>query len=122
MTDLDSLRKAAEKATPGPWLHGYEDGSGKNDPGEGACITGPFGLFPVIQGGDMDGVAAGVLKQADATFIALANPATVLALLDRLDRAEAVVEAARESVSDNGYSLPSRHLREALATYDQETP
>lgn len=35
------------------------------------------------------------MASADAAYIALANPATILALIERLERAEAVAEYAR---------------------------
>ncbi len=101
MSDLDALKMAAEAATPGPWATGatvivsiadwpiwpIEDGPGWHDwekaRGE------PIGRFVAeARTGDAEG-------DANSAFIALANPATVLDLIARLEAAEeALVKAA----------------------------
>ena len=78
MIDLEAMREAAEKATPGPW--------GSND--ESTLVVGPMVYtsmwFPVT--------IAGEAKADDIEFIAAANPAVVLELVAEL-------EAARECLS-----------------------
>lgn len=74
---LNTIRSAAEGATPGPWKH---DGSG-------AIYTeAPESLGDFIVS-DAEG--------ADATYIATMDPQTTLALLDRLDLAESAIGSAR---------------------------
>jgi len=63
------LRRLAEEATPGPWIQRHEK------------------HYDVIW--DNDGFrVCGNVKRADASYIAAADPQTVLALLDALDVAE----------------------------------
>lgn len=82
MSDLDlaALRAVADVATPGPWEHNHEG----------------------LQGGEVIRAAAGRVARVyantwpqhlpdceNAAFIAAFDPPTVLALLDRLEAAEA---------------------------------
>ncbi len=89
MSDLDELRRLrrlAKIATPGPWHVGYRDGSGSGS------ITAPdtrpgakMDERSVVRGGsDGWGVPLGVEERADAAYVAAANPAVILDLLDRL--------------------------------------
>lgn len=84
MTALNkqALREAAEKATPGPWyVH------------DKPCEDGNYG----IDTSDKEFLAEAVVwwgfarqsiwREEDAKFIAAANPATMLALLDELEAA-----------------------------------
>ncbi|EPK2862103.1 TPA: ead/Ea22-like family protein [Klebsiella pneumoniae] len=74
MTDItelaQSLKAAAEKATPGPWEVQF---------GEEIYAT---------DGVDNEQVAIATLDARDADYIALANPANVLALVEALERKE----------------------------------
>lgn len=81
--DKQALREAAKKATPGPWyVH------------DKPCEDGNYG----IDTSDKEFLAEAVVwwgfarqsiwREEDAKYIALANPATVLALLDELEAAE----------------------------------
>lgn len=80
MTDHAELRMVAEAATPGEWRTGDGDDSLPD------CVLS--GEFVVCEhaGGDVD-------------YIAAANPKTVLALLDEIDRLKAENEALREALS-----------------------
>lgn len=82
---LSKLRDLAGKATPGPWsCEGiYESMRGSPDY---AHIHTAAHNVPIAY---VDH------REEDAAFIAAANPAVVLALLDRLSAAEAVVHIAR---------------------------
>lgn len=104
---LDTLRKTAEAATPGPWIAhelggepgywwvwqesklpyygGVAEVAGR-DPGT-IC-------YPEISGGHSDGEQ----DRIDAEFIATFNPETVLALLSRLEQAEQQVARVREVI------------------------
>jgi len=88
--DLTALRDLAEKATPGPW-HFHQDDGTALDISE-VCIPRPEE--------DVDLSIASLLEDRDGAFIAAANPATVLALLDRLERAERELEVAMAPHSD----------------------
>lgn len=73
--DLDALEAVASAATPGPW----------------SCPT-RFAVVAPAWNADAkyayEQVAVTTLKR-DAAFVAAANPATVLALIERVRRAEA---------------------------------
>lgn len=73
------LRRLAEAATPGEWrARGNE------------VLNGGQNRKPIVTRPDHQGMA-------DADYIAAANPATVLSLLDALEAAEADAEANEEA-------------------------
>jgi hypothetical protein len=82
--DLTSLKELAQAATPGPWEPVQFDDLyvvGNNKPaGEGRYC-----------------VAANIRSAADAALIAAANPAVVLELIARLERAEEMLAASSPS-------------------------
>lgn len=87
--DLAELRKVAEAATPGPW---WDKG---NEYSAGAPHYGDFGwCVPGCPAGETEDSAQG---RADATYIATADPTTVLALLDRIAELEAKLEDLRQA-------------------------
>ena len=73
--DDAELRRLAAAATPGPWE--YRE---MVEPGS-AGVTHPHGWVDAV-------IACGANEMRDAAYIAAANPATMLALLDRLEKAE----------------------------------
>ncbi|WP_236034158.1 ead/Ea22-like family protein [Leclercia adecarboxylata] len=75
MTNKQALREAAEKATPGKWRRASTRFNG---------ITAQS-AYPLCGKED---ILANAAEKRDAKFIAAANPATVLALLDELEAAE----------------------------------
>ena len=79
--DKQALREAAEKATPGRWE--YYPGNTSIEYNVDSMVEDQ-GSIVYVDSGDF------TQKQTDlnGTFIAAANPATVLALLDGLDAAE----------------------------------
>ena len=80
-----TLRELAERATPGPWVHAA--------PGEVAIVWA--GSIIVADCGNK-----GVSKSdADADFIAAANPAAVLALYAELDQLRAALREAQRAVA-----------------------
>lgn len=107
MPDIDTgaLRKVAEAATPGPWTVKHHGAGGvieawaveTDDPQRDAvCID-----FDRDYGDPMGGCE----DEATALHIAAFDPPTVLALLDRLEAAEAKVarvEALREEFKSRG--------------------
>lgn len=99
--DRAALRATAEAATPGPWTA---------DPGLWSPPDWPehWGYRKVDAGvrriastdGAREDTASDRAHVADAAYIAAADPATVLALLDALDAAEAeVARLRREAVT-----------------------
>ena len=76
MTDLDKLREKAQAATPGPWRVRL-DAHSQDELSTVAIELAPLRWFTV-----------GYAPDADADYIAAADPTTVLALIDRCQRAE----------------------------------
>ena len=139
--DVAELRRLAEAATPGPWeAFGAVDGRrGERWLG----VTTDMRAIESARAGDV--FAAQDCTRQDALFIAAANPAAVLGLLDHLahmreardnsraevERLTAVVEAVREYAAarqaniDHGPLLSARKaahdaLLAALARLDEE--
>ncbi len=89
--DYQALREKAEKATCGAWSIEY--GEERFDAGDALIHREVVGYLPICRiegahpesGFDED---FQMEQQANAEFIAAANPATVLALLDELEAAE----------------------------------
>ena len=89
--DYQALREAAEKATCGVWSLEY--GESRFDGDDALIHREVAGYIPICRiegahpesGFDED---FQIEQQANAEFIAAANPATVLALLDELEAAE----------------------------------
>lgn len=89
--DYQALRAKAEKATCGVWSLEY--GEGRFDGDDALIHREVAGYLPICRiegshpesGFDED---FQMEQQANAEFIAAANPATVLALLDELEAAE----------------------------------
>ncbi|HCQ3784461.1 TPA: ead/Ea22-like family protein [Escherichia coli] len=105
--DYQALREAAEKATCGVWSLEY--GEERFDAGDALIHREVVGYLPICRiegahpesGFDED---FQMEQQANAEFIAAANPATVLALLDEL-------EAAKKRIAEleaREISLPER--------------
>ena len=98
MTDLtreqrDALRDAAEKATMGPWSYHGPDCCEDDD--SDCDATGPEAQ--VMYYGDSSGQCiAETWANADAHFIAAANPQTILALLNALARTEQRAKQAEQ--------------------------
>lgn len=82
--DLEALKAAAQAATPGPWGCHTLGGTASTNPELATFLFGPATrTMDKMQG----------FSAEDATHMALANPAAVLALIERLERAE--VDATR---------------------------
>ncbi|MFX0773451.1 ead/Ea22-like family protein [Escherichia coli] len=107
--DYQALREAAEKATCGEWSLEY--GDGRFDGDDALIHREAAGYIPICRiegahpesGFDED---FQIEQQANAEFIAAANPATVLALLGELEAAKKrIAELEAEPVSQT-YNLP----------------
>ncbi|HBD1054408.1 ead/Ea22-like family protein [Escherichia coli] len=101
--DYQALREKAEKATSGVWSLEY--GEERFDAGDALIHREVVGYLPICRiegahpesGFDED---FQMEQQANAEFIAAANPATVLALLDELETAKKrIAELKAEPVS-----------------------
>lgn len=75
MTDLDRLEQLAMEATPGPWTKG-----------QWTEVINPC-MWQVFARGSKQTVVMDTVEP-DATYIAAANPATVLELIQRVRKAE----------------------------------
>ena len=102
MIDLDELRKLANAATPGPWQANSDDIWGDRD-SDGwtvvamcPCPKSPHGSARRLDWG------------RDASFISAANPSTILALLDEIDRCHARLEIDHVWHSTSGGVIPVR--------------
>ncbi|ELH91729.1 hypothetical protein WKS_04740 [Escherichia coli KTE176] len=89
--DYQALREAAEKATCGEWSLEY--GDGRFDGDDALIHREVAGYIPIcrIEGAHPESrfyEDFQMEQQANAEFIAAANPATVLALLDELEAAK----------------------------------
>lgn len=94
MIDLDAIEQAARAATPGPWE------TGEAHP-EGIPYVGARFMDEVYSRVSSPYMSrAGCETIADAAFIALANPATVLVLIERLRAAEARVQVLIDTAED----------------------
>lgn len=117
MTDYTALREAAEKATPGPWTctHNSWDVSSVYDK-EGGPVAA-VAINPDVDEDTQDKFEG--QKDAIAIFIALANPTTILSLLDALSSAR---NDALEEAEERLDLLVRFHNRETdkLAKLKQE--
>lgn len=94
--DYQALREAAEKATCGEWSLEY--GEGRFDGDDALIHREAAGYIPICRiegahpesGFDED---FQIEQQANAEFIAAANPATVLALLDERERNQQYIKS-----------------------------
>ncbi len=89
MTDLAEMKRLAEAATPGPWQAFRPELENKFF-AEVADSTGNMTICHLL---------AGDIDDRNVQFIAAANPAAVLELIERVKKAEEVVEAARHHIT-----------------------
>jgi len=101
--DYQALREKAEKATCGVWSLEY--GEGRFDAGDALIHREVVGYLPICiiegahpeSGFDED---FQMEQQANAEFIAAANPATVLALLDERERNQQYIKRRDQENED----------------------
>ncbi|ECH8425211.1 ead/Ea22-like family protein [Salmonella enterica subsp. enterica serovar Schwarzengrund] len=112
--NYQALREKAEKATCGVWSLEY--GEEKLDAGDALIHREVVGYLPICiiegahpeSGFDED---FQMEQQANAEFIAAANPATVLALLDELEYYKSREERVTKLVMDNSTSLDALYKK-----------
>ncbi|EFB2189212.1 ead/Ea22-like family protein [Escherichia coli] len=101
--DYQALREAAEKATSGVWSLEY--GEGRFDGDDALIHREVVGYLPIcrIEGAHPEGgfdEDFQMEQQANAEFIAAANPATVLALLDERERNQQYIKRRDQENED----------------------
>ncbi len=101
--DYQVLRAKAEKATCGEWSLEY--GEERFDAGDALIHREVVGYLPIcrIEGAHPEGgfdEDFQMEQQANAEFIAAANPATVLALLDELERKQQYIKSRDQENED----------------------
>ncbi|MFK8608222.1 ead/Ea22-like family protein [Escherichia coli] len=108
--DKRELREAAEKATPGPWE--YYPGNTSIEYNVDSMVEDQ-GSIVYVDSGDF------TQKQTDlnGAFIAAANPATVLALLDELERNQQYIK--RRDQENEDIALTVGRLRVELEAEKQ---
>lgn len=97
MTDLTTLRQLAEAATPGPWdVYGAVVWS----PDARSVIAGASATEPTSGVVEYERPKWSAINQParNAAYIAAANPQAILALLDRLERAETLVAQCKATL------------------------
>ena len=124
MTDItelaQSLKAAAEKATPGEWVYFPKNTSIEYDVGsdesQGSILYVDSGDFTQVQ------------TDRNGEFIALANPANILALVEALEKAQQVDEELCKLLPpgveymdppDGGDVTPLEGVRRMVADYRQ---
>ncbi|SXN60255.1 Ead domain protein [Klebsiella pneumoniae] len=120
-TDITELaqrmKAAAEKATPGPWyVH------------DKPCEDGNYG----IDTSDKEFLAEAVVwwgfarqsiwREEDAKYIALANPANILALVEALEKTQTINAAAEKLVRCKGRYHSEQNYRALAALFGVTTP
>ena len=118
ITELaQSLKAAAEKATPGQWGRGDGKNGGEllvycdDALGPAVCeATGEYNAIPKYQRID------------NLDFIAMANPANVLALVEALEKAQAINAAAEKLVRCKGRYHSEQNYRALAALFGVNTP
>lgn len=119
--DYQALRAKAEKATCGVWSLEY--GEERFDAGDALIHREVVGYLPICRiegahpesGFDED---FQIEQQANAEFIAAANPATVLALLDELERNQQYIK--RRDQENEEIALTVGRLRVELEGKDSK--
>ncbi|HBQ0884172.1 TPA: ead/Ea22-like family protein [Klebsiella pneumoniae] len=123
MTDITELaqrmKAAAEKATPGPWyVH------------DKPCEDGNYG----IDTSDKEFLAEAVVwwgfarqsiwREEDAKYIALANPANILALVEALESEKRICATWRKTAKSTGEKLEKAQQRiiELVARKEKRLP
>lgn len=101
MSEIDTVRLKvlAEKASKGPWRLEWDGQDLVLMPGGRTDATNGITqwLYAIAPWRDSDKAEC---DTADPDYIAAANPATVIALLDRLDTAESLLDAAKDALRD----------------------
>jgi len=94
-SEIAKLKELAEKATPGAWT-AYTGSASEN-----GTVLGPTAFAPIE------------LTDEDAAFIAHANPAAILSLIERLERHEAALaHYANDAQFSSGETMTDQQKRD----------
>ena len=115
MTHTNTLREKAEKATRGPWTNNWTG----DDP---TTVVSSTAVGVLADCGRAVLYSGTVNPQANADFIAAANPSAVIALLDEIDRLREALEALAEAARNSCNAAQHPPLADALFDADQLTP
>jgi len=96
--DIAKLKAVAEAATPGPWVNGYPNAGQVTDIEEVCSVR--------------KNLITKFSTHEDREHIATFNPATVLALLARLERLESEVETLRRYGNKDCTAMADEALKE----------
>lgn len=119
MTDItelvQSLKAAAEKATPGRWEYypgstSIEYNADSMDEDQGSIVYVDSGDFTQAQ------------TDRNGEFIALANPANILVLVEALEKAQTINAAAEKLVRCKGRYHSEQNYRALAALFGVNTP
>lgn len=116
ITELaQSLKAAAEKATPGRWEYypgntSIEYNVDSMDEDQGSIVYVDSGDFTQAQ------------TDRNGEFIAIANPANVLALVEALEKAQTINAAAEKLVRCKGRYHSEQNYRALAALFGVNTP
>ena len=121
--DYQALRAKAEKATCGEWSLEY--GDGRFDGDDALIHREAAGYIPICRiegahpesGFDED---FQMEQQANAEFIAAANPATVLTLLDELETAKKRIAELEDEPVRQTYKLPQTQFEQVADLYEMQ--
>ncbi|EOK0227263.1 ead/Ea22-like family protein [Escherichia coli] len=121
--DYQALREEAEKATRGVWSLEY--GEERFDAGDALIHREVVGYLPICRiegahpesGFDEDFQTE---QQANAEFIAAANPATVLTLLDELETAKKRIAELESEPVRQTYKLPQTQFEQVADLYEMQ--
>ena len=113
ITELaQSLKAAAEKATPGPWALARDRKTVVSNQSH-----------PIANLSDaMHRMLADGTTGQDAEFISLANPANILALVEALEKAQTINAAAEKLVRCKGRYHSEQNYRALAALFGVNTP
>ncbi|HGN9415393.1 ead/Ea22-like family protein [Klebsiella pneumoniae] len=113
ITELaQSMKAAAKKATPGPWALARDRKTVVSNQSH-----------PIANLSDaMHRMLADGTTGQDAEFIALANPANILALVEALEKAQTINAAAEKLVRCKGRYHSEQNYRALAALFGVKTP
>lgn len=110
ITELEqSLKAAAEKATPGPWKRSSVRFNGIAD------IANPMEQVSKPH-------VANATEKRDAEFIALANHSNILSLVEALEKAQTINTAAEKLVRGKGRYHSEQNYRALASLFGATTP
>ncbi len=103
--DLDALEKMADEATPGPWEQSHREGDDEMYRTQVYTADGETIASLAWYPKDMGGGRIGTYREANAAFMAAANPATIKTLIAELRDARSTVEELLYAHTDKSIAM-----------------